>query len=132
MYTILFVEDDYNHIALYKTKLELEGFEFHSAKTSQETMDHIKKKLPDLILLDLLLINENGLQILDKLRKNPKTTDIPVIVFTNYPKLEYKDEAMRLGAIDFVIKSDVTPTQMSDKIKVALEKIKKNHNNQQP
>lgn len=128
MYKILFIEDDFSHIAIYKTKLELEGFSFDSAKTSQETKDKISINPPDLILLDLLLIGENGINILARLKEDEKTKNIPVIVFTNYPKLEYKDEAMRLGAIDFVVKADVTPEQMAEKIKDVLFQLHKNHN----
>lgn len=130
MYKILFVEDDYNHIAIYKTKLELEGFEFAAAKTNMEAFDAIAKQKPDLILLDLLLIGENGLTILANLKKSEKTANIPVIVFTNYPKLEYKDEAMKLGANDFVVKADVTPQDMIKKIKDLLNQTYKNNHSE--
>lgn len=117
---ILFIEDEPDHIALYKTKLEMEGFEFVSALNSQETLAALAQARPDLILLDILLPGENGLDILDKLKKNPQAKDIPIIIFTNYDKEEFKERASNLGANDFVLKAEVTPQEMVEKIREIL------------
>lgn len=93
---ILFIEDEPDHIALYKTKLEMEGFEFSSAQNSQEAFAALTQSMPDLILLDILLPGENGLDILDKLKKDPQAKYIPTIIFTNYDEKEFKERASNL------------------------------------
>jgi two-component system phosphate regulon response regulator PhoB len=119
---ILFIEDEPDHIALYKTKLEMEGFEFVSALNSQEALEAIARGKPDLILLDILLPGEeNGLDILDKLKKNAGTKTIPTVVFTNFDEKEFKERASNLGANDFVLKAEVTPQEMVDKIREILK-----------
>jgi len=119
---ILFVEDESNHIAIYKTKLEQEGFDFLAAMTGEEAIPMIKVEKPDLILLDILLPgDQNGIDILAKLKKDPATQNIPIVVFTNYDEKEFREQASTLGANDFVLKSDVTPSQMVEKIRQILK-----------
>jgi len=119
---ILFVEDEPDHIALYKTKLEAEGFDFISATNSNEAFQMIEKETPDLVLLDILLPGESGLDILEKLKKNAKTKNIPTIIFTNFNEADFKARASKLEANDFVLKVDVTPQEMADKIRAILQK----------
>ncbi|PIQ74878.1 MAG: response regulator [Candidatus Portnoybacteria bacterium CG_4_8_14_3_um_filter_40_10] len=119
---ILFVEDEPNHIAIYKTKLKQEGFDFLAAMTGEEAIPMIKVEKPDLILLDILLPgDQNGIDILAKLKKDPATQNIPIVVFTNYDEKEFREQASTLGANDFVLKSDVTPSQMVEKIRQILK-----------
>jgi len=120
MQKILFIEDEPDHIAIYQTKLEDEGFSFASATNAKTALSFIEQDKPDLILLDLLLVDENGLEILAKLKNDEATKDIPVIVFTNYDEKEYRSEAIRLGAIDFIPKTGVTPDEMVGKIRKIL------------
>jgi len=122
MAKILFIEDEPDHIAIYETKLNDEGFLFVSAPDKKTSLGLIEQEKPDLILLDLLLVNENGLEILEKLKADEKTKDIPVVVFTNYDEKEYREKAMALGAIDFVAKTSVTPDEMVEKIRKILNK----------
>lgn len=117
---ILFIEDEPDHIAIYQTKLEDEGFAFISAPDAKTAYAFIEQEKPDLILLDILLINENGLEILANLKKDETTKNIPVIVFTNYDEKEYRREAMRLGAAEFIPKTGVTPDEMVGKIRKIL------------
>lgn len=120
MTKILFIEDEPNHILLYKTELESVGFGFYSAENFREATEIIIQNQPDLILLDILLPKENGLDILDKIKTDDRFKKIPVIVFTNYDQIEYKDRALKSGAIDFVLKTSITPREMVKKIKTIL------------
>lgn len=99
----------------------MEGFEFSSAQNSQEAFAALTQSMPDLILLDILLPGENGLDILDKLKKDPQAKYIPTIIFTNYDEKEFKERASNLGANDFVLKAAVTPQEMVDKIREILQ-----------
>ncbi len=118
---ILLVEDDPDQILVYQSKFELEGFILFVADEMKKAIDSALHDKPDLILLDLLLKNENGLNVLTELKKNPKTKDIPVIVFTNFDTEKTKDEAMELGAVKYVVKAQVTPTEITQIIKDILD-----------
>ncbi len=120
MKKILFIEDDPDQIFLYQSKFDLEKLLLIAALNGQEAIDLAIKNKPDLILLDLLLRNENGLDILSKLKNNPETKNIPVIVFTNFDKNKFRDKAAELGAIDFIIKSKTTPHSLVKRIKELL------------
>jgi CheY-like chemotaxis protein len=125
MVKILFVEDEPNHIMIYKTKLQQEGFDFMAAKTGEEAIPMIKVEKPDLILLDILLPGEkNGLDVLAQLKAEPATKKIPIIVFTNYDEKEFREQASDLGANAFVLKANVTPSEMVKKIREILAQKK--------
>jgi len=114
---ILLVEDDPDQILIYKSKFELEGFFLIVSDNIVKTMDFALNDKPDLILLDLLLRNENGLDILEELKKNPKTKKIPVVVFTNFDTEESEDKALELGAVKYIVKAKITPNEMVNEIK---------------
>ena len=118
---ILLVEDDPDQILIYQSKFELEGFFLIVADNLAIAMDFALNDKPDLILLDLLLRNENGLDILEKLKQNSKTKKIPVIVFTNFNTEKSKDKAIELGAIDYIVKAKVTPNEIVKKVRRIIE-----------
>ena len=117
---ILFLEDDPDQIMMYHTKFELEGLLMIAATTGEETIKLAFQEEPDLILLDLLLRRENGLDVLEQIKQKEKLKNIPVIVFTNFDKKEYRQRAQELGAIDFIIKAKTTPGEITKKIKQIL------------
>jgi CheY-like chemotaxis protein len=92
-----------------------------AATNHQEAIKMAEMDEPELILLDLLLGNESGLDVLKNLKANPKTKNIPVIVFTNYEKKGLREECSQLGAIDFILKIKTTPMEFAKNIKVRLE-----------
>ncbi|MFH0805269.1 MAG: response regulator [Patescibacteria group bacterium] len=118
---ILLVEDDPDQILIYQSKFELEGFFLIVADNIRRTMDFALNDKPDLILLDLLLKDENGLDILAKLKQNSKTKKIPVIVFTNFDTEKSQDKAIELGAIDYIVKAKVTPSEIVKKVRRIIE-----------
>lgn len=117
---ILFIEDDPEQIFLYTTKFKLEGYNFISAKDGTEGLKLAEKENPDLILLDILLTDENGIDILKKLKINKKTKNIPVIIFTNYTKGETIEQAKAFGAVDYIIKSKVVPSEIVKRVAEVL------------
>jgi len=121
MKKILIIEDEKILSDMYIEKLSREGFKIFSAMTSSEGLSLALKKKPDLILLDILLPKENGISFLEKLRKNPKTADIKVLVFSNYDDPETKKEAEKLGAENYLIKTNYTPKEMVEKVKEYLK-----------
>jgi len=121
----LIVEDDPDQVMLYLTKFMIEGLIPIATDNEYDTMQYLLGGEFDIVLLDILLKgNENGMKILKSIKENEKTKNIPVVMFTNYTKKEVQDEAKKLGALDFIVKSDVTPKQVADKVKEIVEKEK--------
>jgi len=120
---ILFIEDDPDQIYLYETKFRLEGYNLISAVNGTEGLKIAEIEKPELILLDIRLFDEDGIIVLKKLKKNVKTNNIPVIVFTNFDKEETVKQALKLGALDYVIKSKVVPSDIVNKVREVLKKV---------
>ena len=119
--TVLFIEDDKDQIALYKTKFELEGFDFLFACTGQDGLTIAKDKQPGLIFLDIVLSEGNGMEILKKLKKDAKTKNIPIALLTNLSDNNSREEGKKLGAIDYVVKTGIS---LKELIQMAKEVIK--------
>lgn len=116
MIKLLFVEDDPDQLMVYDFKFSREGILTIPAKDAKQAFEHIVDK-PDIILMDVLLKEDNGLDIMEKLKQDDRYKDIPVIVFSNLDKQDVKDRAAKLGAIDYIIKSQTDPVEMTQKIK---------------
>lgn len=117
---VLFIEDDPDQIKLYSTKFAIEGYQLISAKDGVEGVGAAIAEKPDIILLDILIFQANGLDVLKILKKNEKTKDIPVIVFSNLDKDDLVRDCLTAGAREYVIKSKVTPKEIVQKVAVAL------------
>lgn len=119
---ILLIEDDPDQIFLYQSKFEIEGFELVSSRTGDGGIALAKNEKPDAILLDLVLIAENGIDVLQKLKKDAMTKNIPVIILTNLVQKDKKAKAIELGAVAFLIKTDVMPSDVVKSVKEVLVK----------
>lgn len=117
MLKVLFIEDDPDQIFLYQKGFELENIEMIVAQNGEEAEKRIKEEKPDVILLDILLKSENGLDVIEDMQKRGVLGNIPVIVFTNYEKKEFQDWAIKLGAIDYFLKSEHIPEDIAKRIK---------------
>lgn len=116
--SVLIVEDDPDQVMLYLTKFMIEGLTPIATDNEYDTMQYLYTGRFDVVLLDILLKgNENGIKILKSIKKDEKTRNIPVVMFTNYTKKEVREEAGALGAVDFIVKADVTPKQVAQRVK---------------
>ena len=106
--TVLFIEVDKDQLSLYKTKFELEGFDFLFAYNGAEGLIIAKQQQPGLIFLDIILPEMSGLEILKQLKKDVKTKNILVVLFTNLSSESSKEEGKKLGAIDYLVKTDIS------------------------
>jgi CheY-like chemotaxis protein len=118
---VLFIEDDCDQIVLYKTKFELEGFDFLCANTGTEGIALAKEKKPGLIFLDIIMPEQNGLDVLKKLKKDEDTKGIPTVLFTNLSDKDSREKGIKLGAVDYFVKTDIT---LKDLIRWTKENIK--------
>ena len=118
---ILIIEDEEVLAQMYKEKFEQEGLEVDLAFSCQEAIDYLKNNKPDLILLDILLPQENGISFLEKIKKDGTAEKIPIVAFSNYDEPATKKEAFALGAKDYLIKTQYTPSQLLKKIREFLK-----------
>lgn len=119
---ILLIEDDKDQILLYQTKFELSGYDFVAADNGSKGLAMAEKEKPDIILIDLLMAGMGGIEVLEKLKQNPKTKNIPAVIVTNLDKHELAQKAMDLGALDFIVKSRVPLREMMARIENFFKK----------
>lgn len=121
MKKILIVEDERVLAEMYKDKFEKAGFEVILSFDCKEGLKVAKKEKPDLILLDILLPTEDGIDFLKEWKKSPEISEIPVVGFSNYDDPETKKEAWELGIKEYLIKTNYTPQQIVEKVKSYLK-----------
>jgi len=119
--TILIVEDDKFLRELLVRKLEAEEFKASVAVDGQEALEKVKQELPQLILLDLILPNLDGFEVLKKIKEDNKTNKIPVIILSNLGQQDEVEKCLNLGANDYLIKAHFTPEEIIEKIKGLLK-----------
>lgn len=120
MKKILVAEDDKFLSSAYRVKLTKAGFDVTIARNGNEVMSELQKQIPDCILLDLVMPEKDGFSVLEDLKKDEKTKNIPVIVASNLGQKEDMDRAMNLGATAFVIKSNMSLEELINKIKTVV------------
>jgi len=118
---ILIIEDEKILGEMYRDKFIQAGFGVDLFEMGGEALKEISKGKPDLILLDILLPKENGISFLRKLRKKRGLALIPVVVFSNYDDQKTKEEALKLGVKEYLIKTAYTPKEIINKVKSYLK-----------
>lgn len=118
---ILIVEDDKFISEIYITKLLAMGYQVVHAENGKEALLRINEESPNLILLDILMPEMSGIDVLKKLRADEVHKNIPVIVLTNASEREHATKAMQMGASDYLIKSSFTPDEVVRKIEENME-----------
>jgi DNA-binding response OmpR family regulator len=113
---IMIVEDDQMISGMYKTKLIQDGFEVIIAEDGASALEMAAKETPGLIMLDVILPQLDGFSVLTELKKNAKTKNIPVIMLTNLGTDEDRKKGEQLGAIDYLVKANFTPAEVSRKV----------------
>jgi DNA-binding response OmpR family regulator len=117
---ILLIEDDYLFCDMYGVKIKEAGFKLIWATSGEEGLRCMKEERPNLVLMDVVMPSGDGFDALDEMQKDASLKKIPVIMLTNLSSPEDKAESLRLGAKDYLIKAEYTPTQLLEKIKLHL------------
>lgn len=117
MKKLLIVEDDINLAELYKEAFAKEGFEVRLALDGVEALAKAEHFVPDIILLDLMLPQIDGFEVLAKIKANPLTVNSLVIVQTNLDSEMQRQKAKNLGADEFLVKSDSDPGKLISEAK---------------
>ena len=120
--SILLIEDDTFISGMYQTKLGAMGYNVELQEDGEAAHKRLQQDpLPDLVLLDVVLPKMDGFEILEALRKEERTKNLPVILLTNLGQKPDIERGVKLGADDYIIKAHYTPSEVVEKIKQVLE-----------
>ena len=119
---ILLVEDEEIMIDLLQRKLTQEGYEVIVAKDGEEGLKRMRETNPDLILLDIVLPKMGGFEVMEEMNKEPELKKIPVIIVSNSGQPVELDQARKLGAKDWLIKTEFDPQEVVDKVEKQIGK----------
>jgi CheY-like chemotaxis protein len=114
---ILFVEDDVSVAQMYRLKLELEGYLVDVAGDGITALEKARAGHPDIIFLDIRLPRLDGLGVLEALRADGRTANIPVVILSNWNDRELVERGIGLGVLDHLLKSQTTPARLSQRLK---------------
>ena len=117
---ILLVEDDTVLASVYRSRLELEGFDVCEANNGEDALSLAVSEHPDLILLDVMMPKISGFDVLDILRNTPETTNIRVIMLTALSQPKDKERAEQLGVDDYLVKSQVVIGDVVERVRYHL------------
>ena len=113
---IYLVEDEEIMIDLLQRKLTKEGYETSVARDGHEGLKKMREVKPDLILLDIIMPKMGGFEVMEEMNKNKELKKIPVIVISNSGQPVELDRAQKLGAKDWLIKTEFDPQEVIDKV----------------
>lgn len=109
---IMIVEDDPMLLDMYVHKFEGDGYEVVKLDRGDAVAETASTEQPELILLDVIMPGIDGFTALEALKKNAKTKDIPVTMLTNLAQDEDSAKAKEMGAVGYIIKSNMTPAEV--------------------
>ena len=118
---ILFIEDDPSTLEVYTIAMRQAGFDVVAVDSGEEALEEIKKLSFDLILLDYILPEMDGFEVLKEIKKSPKNKKTQVLITTNYSIEELKIKGKFINGQKFVLKADYPPTKMITLIKSELK-----------
>ena len=118
---ILIVEDDIFLAEIYQKKFEMEGFKVSMASNGEKGLADIKKKRPDIVLLDILLPKLDGFAVLEATKEDSSVKNIPIILLTNLGQKDDVQRGLDEGAVDYLIKTHFKPSEVVDKVRKVLE-----------
>lgn len=121
-YRLLIIEDDDFLRSLAVTKLEKEGYVMETATTGDAGLEQVMKLPPDLVILDLMLPNVSGFEVLEKIRANESTKDLKVVVFSNLGEEADIKRCMDLGVSEYLVKANFTLDELAEKIRMIVGK----------
>lgn len=117
---ILLIEDEPDIVAMYQLKFSASGFDFYSANTTATGKQMVIEKKPEVILLDIKIGEESGLDLLKDLKADAATKDIPVLLFSNAYQKEFEKQGLELGAQEYLLKSKLLPNEVVERVRKYL------------
>src|SRR3989344_8262219 len=124
MSKILFVEDDPFIAEIYKKKFESSGFEVLNVTSGKAVLKEVKEQTFDLVLLDLVIPEMSGTEVLRELRTNPDYPEaLKIIVFSNLSSEEDREQCLKLGANGFISKTEFSPSEVVAEVNRFLQQF---------
>jgi len=113
---VLLIEDDDAAAEMYRLRLVADGYSVVVANDGEQGLAMARAESPDFIYLDLRLPKIDGFEVLERLRGDVQTASIPVIILSNFGEPELRERGLKLGALEFLVKADTTPSHLSDTV----------------
>lgn len=117
---VLIIEDEELLSQMYYMKLLHDGYDAVIANNGEEGVKKAHETKPDLILCDIMMPYKDGIAVLEELNADKELTDIPVVMLTNLSESQYVEEALQLGAVSYLVKSKIDPSDVVAKVKQVL------------
>ncbi len=118
---ILLIDDDMALVTVFEANLKKEGYDVIEAYDGKSGLEKARSEMPDLILLDQVLPDIQGNEVLKTLKADSATQHIPVALLSNFSQKELMQEAINAGALDYILKYQVEPSDLVTKVKGILE-----------
>ena len=120
MSKILIVEDDPLMMRMYQKAFGFEGYEVMVARDGVEGLELIRAEKPTIVLLDVMMPRMNGMEVLEKVKADPETKSIPVIMLTNLAGGRDAEDAIMKGTVKYIVKSEHDPQETVAMVKEIL------------
>lgn len=121
---VCIIEDEELISEMYKAKLEEEGMKVHTAEDGEKGLELIKEVQPDIALIDVIMPNKGGIELIQDIRKDASISRIPVIILTNLDNTETVEKTYELDVAFYLVKSQYQP---SDVARIVKEVLSSNH-----
>jgi len=122
---ILLIEDEEMLANMYEVKFKNEGFDIVKALDGEQGLEIARTIKPDFILLDIIMPKMDGFSVLKELKGNDITKDVPVMLLTNLGQDEDIERGKSMGAVGYLVKANITPSEVVEAIKKELSKLTK-------
>jgi len=119
---ILIIEDEKLLLEMYQSRFEKEGYRVLTALSGKKGIALAQKEKPDLIILDILMPGIDGYEVIKKLKKDSRTRKIIILVFSNLGQPAEINRGLELEADDYIVKTDLTPSQLLNKVEKMVKK----------
>ncbi len=129
---VLIVDDDQLTATTWSVGLKSSGFDVITASSGQDGFNLVKMQKPDLVLLDQIMPDMLGNAVLAMLKQDPETSNIPVMLISNYNEAQMMKEAIEGGAVDYILKYQIETKDLIDKVKGFLSEMQNNPAPQSP
>ncbi|MBI2621019.1 MAG: response regulator [Candidatus Levybacteria bacterium] len=128
---VLLIDDDEAILSVYSTSLKSHGHEIITAVNGKAGLEKAKTEKPDVVLLDQVLPDIQGNEVLRLLKDDSETKDIPVAMLSNFGQNDLIQKALNTGAVDYIRKYEIEPDYLDTKIKAIMKSKQSQADNEQ-
>ncbi|MBT3355834.1 response regulator [bacterium] len=120
-FKICIIEDEESIRELYRIKLESEHYQVFTAKDGLEGLELLRKTSPNLALIDLMMPNMNGFEMMEKMKADPELKNIPIVILTNFDDTESINKTSHFDADFYLVKAQYSPSDVARIVKEVLD-----------